>query len=231
MSEAPEKIITDEEIAYVHANANFGSMSPRDVVSDGVRKYAVGYTGGSTQVAILREHGLITATKGCGYKANLTEKGKRYARAIYSRADLPPTPEQIKADPRVQALVVAQDRIDSLSAQLTECEARLLKVTAEREEENIKFQMANTAWDQETATRKVAEAQAATIKALVEAWIEVAIYCSITDGVCCCGDNMEGHADPMNCGHTPTDHGAYYAHRLVKSTEAALAAFTKEPKT
>ena len=162
MSEAPEKIITDEEIAYVHANANFGSMSPRDVVSDGVRKYAVGYTGGSTQVAILREHGLITATKGCGYKANLTEKGKRYARAIYSRADLPPTPEQIKADPRVQALVVAQDRIDSLSAQLAECEAQLLKVTAEREEENIKFQMANTAWDQETATRKVAEAQAAT---------------------------------------------------------------------
>jgi transposase len=86
---------------------------------------------------------------------------------------IPDTPEQ-------RALIAAHNAemkraypnlidLDSLSAQLTECEARLLKVTAEREEENIKFQMANTAWDQETATRKVAEAQAATIKALVEA--------------------------------------------------------------
>jgi len=94
--------------------------------------------------------------------------------AEYRRADLPPTPAQIMADPRVKALVVAQDRIDSLSAQLAECEAQLLKVTAEREEENLKFQMANTAWDQETATRKVAEAQAATIKALVEALDRIA---------------------------------------------------------
>lgn len=80
---APESIISDEEITRVHAYANFGSMSPREVVNDGVRKYAVGYTVGGTQVAILREHGLITATKGAGYKANLTEKGKRYARSIY----------------------------------------------------------------------------------------------------------------------------------------------------
>jgi len=80
--------------------------------------------------------------------------------------DIPDTPEQ-------RALIAAHNAemkraypnlidLDSLSAQLAECEARLLKVTAEREEENLKFQMANTAWDQETATRKVAEAQAAT---------------------------------------------------------------------
>jgi hypothetical protein len=77
--------------------------------------------------------------------------------------DIPDTPEQ-------RALIAAHNSemkraypnlidLDSLSAQLAECEARLLKVTAEREEENLKFQMANTAWDQETATRKVAEAQ------------------------------------------------------------------------
>lgn len=80
-------IISDEEIARVHANANFGSMTPREVVNDGVRQYAVGYQGGSTQVAILLEHGLISKPKNCGYKANLTEKGKRYARAIYHDTD------------------------------------------------------------------------------------------------------------------------------------------------
>jgi hypothetical protein len=82
MSDALD-IISDEEISRVHAYANFGGMSPRDVVNDGVRKYAVGYQGGSTQVAILREHGLISKPKNSGYKANLTEKGKLYARAIY----------------------------------------------------------------------------------------------------------------------------------------------------
>lgn len=92
----PEQIISDEEIIRVHAYANFGSMTPRDVVNDGVRKYAVGFTGGSTQVAILREHGLITKPNGAGYRANLTEKGKRYARAIYSTRT--PDPAQILAD-------------------------------------------------------------------------------------------------------------------------------------
>tara|TARA_R110000782_G_C14663387_1_gene398112 strand:- start:410 stop:682 length:273 start_codon:yes stop_codon:yes gene_type:complete len=86
MTEAHD-IITDEELARVHGNAKFGSMTPRNVVNDGVRKYAVGYQGGSTQVTILREHGLISKPKNCGYKANLTEKGKRYARAIYHEAD------------------------------------------------------------------------------------------------------------------------------------------------
>ena len=102
---APEEIISDAEIIRVHAYANFGSMTPRQVVNDGVRKYAVGFTGGSTQVAILREHGLIKKPKGCGYKADLTEKGKRYARAIWSDADLH----------------------DATKAQLAECEARLHK--------------------------------------------------------------------------------------------------------
>jgi len=31
----PRKIITDEEIERVHANANFGTMSKRDVVNTG----------------------------------------------------------------------------------------------------------------------------------------------------------------------------------------------------
>lgn len=33
--------------------------------------------------------------------------------------------------------------------------------------------------------------------------------CVVEDGVCCCGDNMSNHPQPMNCGHSPVDHGAY----------------------
>lgn len=41
-----------------------------------------------------------------------------------------------------------------------------------------------------------------------------ASYCSLVEfiknapvasGVCCCGDSIAGHADPMTCGHVPVD--------------------------
>lgn len=106
----PQEIISDEEITRVHGYTNFGSMTPRQVVNDGVHKYAIGYTGGSTQVAILRGHGLITATKNAGYGAHLTQKGKAYARSInlYDLADRPTA--QLAAAlqvPEVAALVDA----------------------------------------------------------------------------------------------------------------------------
>lgn len=105
MSEKPEEIISDKEIIRVHGYANFGSMTPRDVVNDGVRKYAVGYSGGSTQAAILREHGLITKTR--GYQADLTKKGKRYARAIWPSFDECFTRAEVMKLPEVVALVEA----------------------------------------------------------------------------------------------------------------------------
>ena len=67
----------------------------------------------------------------------------------------------------------------------------------------------------------------ARVKALVEAlkdWLELAEHCSITDGVCCCGENMENHSEPMECGHSPVDHAAYVARYMIESTRAALAA-------
>lgn len=66
------------------------------------------------------------------------------------------------------------------------------------------------------------------VRALVEAleaWLELAAHCSIEEGVCCCGDNMENHSNPMDCGHSPFDHGAYVAGQLIESTRTALAAF------
>ena len=48
--------------------------------------------------------------------------------------------------------------------------------------------------------------------------------CDVSDGVCCCGDEMARHSEPMSCGHTPTDHGSYQASRAVEGWKAALAA-------
>ncbi len=88
----PEEIISDERVAFVHANANFGTMTPREVLADGVWKYSMGYSGGSTQLAILREHGLVTNRKGISYHADLTAKGKKYLRSLN-----PPPPHKWEA--------------------------------------------------------------------------------------------------------------------------------------
>lgn len=48
--------------------------------------------------------------------------------------------------------------------------------------------------------------------------------CEVSDGMCCCGDDMTGHMDPVFCGHTPTDNGAYQASRAVRAWHAAIAA-------
>lgn len=81
------EIVSDDEIAKVHGHANFGEMTPREVVNDGVRKTAVGYHCGHTQFTILREHGLITRPPVGSYDANLTKKGKAYARVLYHAGD------------------------------------------------------------------------------------------------------------------------------------------------
>ena len=46
--------------------------------------------------------------------------------------------------------------------------------------------------------------------------------CDISSGVCCCGDSMEKHQDPMYCGHSPVDSGVYAADSLLKKARAAI---------
>lgn len=50
-------------------------------------------------------------------------------------------------------------------------------------------------------------------------------HCTVTDGSCCCGDSMENHANPMYCGHSPTDHGGY----IVDQWMQAYAALQAQP--
>ena len=76
-------------------------------------------------------------------------------------------------------------------------------------------------------------AELAAEKAKVARLVEVLKACvssleraDTAEGVCCCGDNMESHGDPMNCGHSPVDMGDYYAR---KALEAAIAAYEVKP--
>lgn len=80
-------IISDDDIEKIHANANFGSMVKRDVVDDGVLQFVFGYDTGHTQMTILREHGLLRASRPNSYRADLSAKGKEYLRAMFRGTD------------------------------------------------------------------------------------------------------------------------------------------------
>lgn len=50
--------------------------------------------------------------------------------------------------------------------------------------------------------------------------------CTIEDGVCCCGDDMRRHAEPMHSGHSPIDRGAYVADEFYKVSSIFLDKIT-----
>lgn len=64
------------------------------------------------------------------------------------------------------------------------------------------------------------------VRALVDQAASIFTHCSVTDGVCCCGDTMEGHSHPMSAGHGPVDHGSYMADKWLD----AYAAMTPAPQ-
>lgn len=72
-----------------------------------------------------------------------------------------------------------------------------------------------------------AEAVIETLMGALDACMASIEHADMSDGVCCCGDSMEGHSDPMSCGHSPTDMGEYYAMRAVESARAAIATARK----
>lgn len=72
------------------------------------------------------------------------------------------------------------------------------------------------------ATNAAQAEQLAKLEGALRSWLGIAQHCSITDGMCCCGDNMAGHYDAMQCGHMATDHGEYVTSLLVEETNALL---------
>lgn len=67
------------------------------------------------------------------------------------------------------------------------------------------------------AAEKLVEALDACIASLERADTE--------EGVCCCGDDMATHGEPINCGHIPVDMGDYYAGKALDAARAALAEY------
>lgn len=77
--------------------------------------------------------------------------------------------------------------------------------------------------DRISAERDRLAAENAAMRDLLCSWVSIAENCAIETGICCCGDNMEHHSEPMACGHVATDHGGYVAETTLKETRAALA--------
>ncbi len=68
-----QDLVSNQEIENAFKGTNFGSeLSRRQIIANGVLKYASGYHSGSTLQAILKELGLLTI------KLSLTKKGKAY---------------------------------------------------------------------------------------------------------------------------------------------------------
>jgi hypothetical protein len=117
----------------------------------------------------------------------------------------------------------AADRIEALTKERDEADDLTKAAFADGASNNIR--LAETSYRVKWLEAKLAECEARLSKAveLLEAWGDVAVHCSIEEGVCCCGDNMENHTNPMDCGHTPLDHGTYIAGHLEETTRSTLA--------
>ncbi len=60
------------------------------------------------------------------------------------------------------------------------------------------------------------------LKNLVEGFCEIMEHCSVSNGMCCCGDDMKNHESPMNCGHSPRDEGEYRSTQLYERAKKLL---------
>ena len=75
--------------------------------------------------------------------------------------------------------------------------------------------------DRAEAERDAAVARAEAAEALVE-WAEsIFTSCEVTNGCCCCGDEMSSHSAPMSSGHTPVDMGAFAVQQWMEARAAA----------
>lgn len=73
-----QDIITDKQMKTAFGNANFGDVSPRDVIANTLLKCASGYATGHTARVICEELGLVTPDW------QLSQRGKAYLFAAYS---------------------------------------------------------------------------------------------------------------------------------------------------
>ena len=72
--------------------------------------------------------------------------------------------------------------------------------------------------------RSLADAQAeiARRRGALERAISFVEHAEVSGGVCCCGDSIEGHRYPMNCGHSPRDMWDYASEGFINEMQALL---------
>jgi len=101
-------------------------------------------------------------------------------------------------------------RAEAMEAETLE-QARLLGMGAERE---LALMAKADRW--ERMADRLAEA--------VIGAQQIVLHCEITDGSCCCGEEMVRHSNPINCGHQPIDHGQYQADKWLEGSVDLIAA-------
>lgn len=91
--------------------------------------------------------------------------------------------------------------------------------------ENLYVHHAWEAWQDRAALAALVAAagpDAALIESL-EVLLGLVDEFGIKSGVCCCGDDMARHSNPMHCGHSPVDSGEYYSAQTIEVARAALS--------
>ena len=74
-------------------------------------------------------------------------------------------------------------------------------------------------------TAQVAALEVEIVKLLecLNNWIDIASNCTIESGCCCCGESMDGHSNPMACGHSPQDMADGAVNSAIEKTNKALS--------
>jgi len=75
------------------------------------------------------------------------------------------------------------------------------------------------------AENKALRAENKRFREMMTRAIVIIENCNVESGVCCCGDGMKNHPNPMSCGHYPVDHGGYYSGMFIKAAKSLLSSF------
>ena len=122
-----------------------------------------------------------------------------------------------------------QDFITALSRALLDARAELAATQTQVGDWIVRADEANVKVEKLEAELAAAQQREAALTKALEACVASLERVDTAEGVCCCGDSMDRHSDPMSCGHSPVDMGDYYAGQALESARAALAQTPTDP--
>lgn len=86
----------------------------------------------------------------------------------------------------------------------------------------VKVKAAATLADERTLIEALKLPEIAALVEDTERLVSICEVAGLATGVCCCGDNIEGHSDPMSCGHSPVDMWDYHGNAIIETVRATL---------